>query len=132
MKKDQLGEILEVQKKVFIEDKNIEEAEYEEVQSIINSLVETKNKIKALKGYVDNYSEEILKFMKRNHLDLVYSAKGKATHKISDISAIKKDLVLIAIAEFENGERDSLTYEDVAETTERAVFSVKGITLDGE
>lgn len=132
MKKDYLGKLLETQKEIFIEDKNISEEEYHEILNTISCLVETKNKIKSLKSYVEDYNTKILKFMKQNNLDLVYSAKGKATHKISDISAIKKDLVLIAIAEFENGERDSLTYEDVSETTERALFSVRSISLDEE
>lgn len=130
MFKEDLEELLKAQQEKLVDDRKLDQAELEEILSTMNNLVATKDKIKSLQTYVTDYKAEILDYMKKNHINTLYSSKAKSTYKISDVSAIKKDLVLMVIAEFQNGDRDNLTYEDVAETTEREVFSIRGLGIE--
>lgn len=132
MKREDLAQILKEQDGRLLEDLKLNAEQYEEIQGTISSLVAVQNKIKSLKSYKEQYMEDIAYYMASNNLDELYSKDGRASMRESDITSIKKDLVLMVINEFRNGERDSLDFEDISETKSQVRFIVKPLNVEGE
>lgn len=99
---------------------------------LIDNIVEVNAKIKNLNQYIETYKSKLKHLMEESNTDILYSAKGRASLSITDITKIDHDKVRAILDEFKFNGRTTLSLSDISVIHSQQTFRVSPVNVGDE